>query len=185
MIILYLLSCATNKDSENVKNHKERAYETYQKDEHQEQSIIEDQPSIHKNYPEEVQKVLPSLISRHSVPCRELPKTSIDSFHFIVENIQRPPWAAMRSAQCMLEIYPSEGMDIYKNWIHGTDTLGLAILIANQIEQLPNNVQNVLFPHFSTSPHLEKIKTTILSHKDELGKTLSKENVQILQSLEE
>ena len=58
MIILYLLSCATNKDSENVKSNKERAYETYQKDEDQEQSIVEDQASIHKNYPEEVQKSL-------------------------------------------------------------------------------------------------------------------------------
>ena len=74
-----------------------------------------------------------------------------------------------------LEIYPSEGIDIYKNWLHGTDTLGLAILIANQIEQLPNNVQNVLFPHFSTSPHLEKkIKTTIFESQRRIRKPFPK-----------
>ena len=185
MIILYLLSCATNKDSENVKNNKERAYETYQLDEQQSLSTAEDIPSIDKKYPEEVQKILPSLTSRHSIPCQELSKTSFDSFYFIVENIQTPPWAAMRAAQCMLEIYPAEGTEIYKKWMNEPDTLGLAILIVNQIEQLPNDVLNTLFPHLSTSPHLEKIKTTILSHKDYLEKTLSKENVHMFQALEE
>ena len=91
----------------------------------------------------------------------------------------------MRSAQCMLEIYPYEGIEIYKSWMNGPDTLGLAILIANQIEHLPNNVLNALFPHFSTSPHLGKIKMITLRYKDFLEKELSKENVRILQSFEE
>ena len=184
MIFLYLLSCATNKDSENVMNKKARVYESHQRDEQQGQSTAENQSSNDKDYPEEVQKILPLLISRHSTPCRELPQTSMESFHFIVKNIQTPPWVAMRSAQCMLEIYPSEGMEIYNSWMDGSDTLGLAILIANQIEHLPNDELNAIFPHFPTSPHLEKIKTIILSHKDFLEKKLSKENVQILHSLE-
>ena len=184
MIFLYVLSCATNKDSENVMNSNDRLYERHQRDEQQSQSTSEDKSSNDKVYPEEVQKILPLLISRHSTPCRELPKTSIESLHFIVENIQTPPWVAMRSAQCMLEIYPSEGMDIYNDWMNRPKTLGLTILIVNQIEHLPNDVLNVLFPHFSTSPHLEKIKMRTLSHKEYLEKQLSKENLQILQSLE-
>ena len=57
MIFLYLLSCATNKDPENVKDNKERVYETYQRDEQQSQSTVEDISSIDKNYPEEVQEI--------------------------------------------------------------------------------------------------------------------------------
>ena len=185
MIFLYVLACATNKDSENVMNSNEKVYETHQRKEQQNQSIAEDKSSNDKDYPAEVQKILPLLISRHSIPCQELPKTSIESLHFIVETIQTPPWVAMRSAQCMLEIYPSEGMDIYNDWINEPDTLGLAILIANQLEHLPNDVLNSLFPLFPTSPHVEKLKTITLSHKDHFEKKLSEENAQILQSLEE
>ena len=89
MIILYLLFVQQIKTLKMSRITKERAYETYQKDEHQEQSVIEDKVSVHKNYPEEVQRIL--LISRHSVPCRELPKTSIDSFSSSLKRVQTPP----------------------------------------------------------------------------------------------
>ena len=184
MIILYLLSCATSKDSENVINKKDRVYEKYQRDEQISQSSTQEKKSEHEIHPKEVQQILPPLVSRHSLPCHELAKTSIETLNYVVENIKKPPWAAMRSAQCMLEMYPSEGTDIYQSWIDRSETLGLAILIADQIEYLSGDPLNTLFPHFSNSPHLEKIKSIVLRHKEYLEKQLSKENLLILHSWE-
>ena len=58
----------------------------------------------------------------------------------IITDVPLPPWAGMRAAQCMIELYPEQHEAELTRWMQNQKTKGLAVLLAGQIDSLPPHV---------------------------------------------
>jgi hypothetical protein len=176
------ISCASNKDPETSVHQQDRIFERSQNNTSSETTTssfdVDSSP-----YPESVAIILPSFISRHPSSCNEIRISSLSDLQYIIEEIPSPPWASMRAAQCMLELYPEEGISIYIEWMNDSTTLGLAILVGNHIHEFPQSSLNTIFPYIKESPHIDRIKKSIIKEKSHLERELSDENLKILHSL--
>ena len=75
----------------------------------------------------------------------------------IVDEVKRPPWAAMKAAQCIIELYPSSSEHSFKKWMLSPNTRGLAILLSNRINSLPPKVSPKIVDWGHTGPHAEVV----------------------------
>ena len=182
MLLILLISCAGNKDPETSVQQREKIFEHTQNNNALEINLptsTVDSPS----HPESVATILPSFISRHPSSCNDIKITSLNDLQYIIEKIPSPPWAGMRAAKCMLELYPEEGISMYIEWMNDTTTLGLAILVGTHIHEFPKSTLDTIFPYVKESPHIERIKKSIIREKATLERKLSDENITILHSL--
>ena len=179
-MIFFILACAINKETDMIKNkpHPPQIDKNLEVDKNLESK--EDAGKQHKiEHPQNVEVILPSLIARHPTSCVELGTTEIDDLVYIIEHIQKPPWAAMRSAQCILELYPERGQMYFEEWIFNPSKQGLAHLVALHLPKTSDELLNDLFPQFDMSPHKSKLKPVILQHKELLFVRLNEENQRI------
>lgn len=62
------------------------------------------------------------------------------SFHYVVNTVQTPPWAPMRAAGCILELYPESSKDAIVGWVRTKETEGLGRLVLSKLATLPEPV---------------------------------------------
>ena len=72
---------------------------------------------------------------------------------YVVENVTRPPWAGMRAAACLAELYPTEAQPDFVRWVQDPKTKGLAFLLAGQIKRLPDPVAIEVAQAGLSGPH--------------------------------
>ena len=81
-----------------------------------------------------------ALSGHDALPCSSLSfvdQTPWLELNDIVENVSKPPWAGMRAASCMIELYPKESSALFLDWIVDEKKKGLAYLLASNIDSLP------------------------------------------------
>lgn len=95
-----------------------------------------------------------------SGPCLDL-TTGEERFqndlHLIVEKVKQPAWVGMRAASCIIELYPSESVDVLEKWMISENTMGLAYLLSTKIEILPEAVALKIGKAGINGPHAEGV----------------------------
>ena len=173
------LSCAINKEGDFVKSKPQSVHsQSIQTDKNQEDKAEKEETADQKQieHPQNVEIILPSFISRHPTPCPDISISSIDDLVYIVEHIQKPPWTAMRSAQCMLELYPEEGQPYFEEWIANPSKQGLAHLVVLHLPKISDEILNELVPQFDVSPHKDKLKQNLVDQREAIQHRLHEEN---------
>jgi len=54
-------------------------------------------------------------------------------FRLVVKKTQ-PPWAAMRAAQCLVQLHGPSSMGLMSDWLTDLDSLGLAVLVMRNLD---------------------------------------------------
>ncbi len=80
----------------------------------------------------------------------------------IVQDSPKPPWAPMRAANCLIELYPLESKAEFVRWMQSEDTMGLALLLSNQMSILPAELAPDLVSVGLNGPHNKKVRPRIL-----------------------
>ena len=176
------LACAINKEGDVLKSKPQSIHtQSIQSDENQEDNEEKEETVDQKQikHPQNVEIILPALISRHPTPCNDIPISVIDELVYIMEHIEKPPWTAMRSAQCILELYPEQGMPYFEEWIANPSKQGLAHLIALHLPKISDEILNELLPQFDVSPHKNNLKSILLNQKETIQYRLNEENQQM------
>ena len=58
----------------------------------------------------------------------------------IVDHASQPPWAGMRAANCLIQGHGAEIQAQLSDWVRRDDTRGLAILVLDQLDTLPEDL---------------------------------------------
>ncbi|MEC7987914.1 MAG: hypothetical protein VX278_22290 [Myxococcota bacterium] len=100
-----------------------------------------------------------TLVRRLSVrdtglDCKTLEAVNLrEELTYVVENVSRPPWAGMRAAACLAELFPNESKTDFVRWVKDPNTKGLAFLLAGQLEKLPDPVAIDVAEAALSGPH--------------------------------
>ena len=93
------------------------------------------------NSPKTDNSSLQIMLSAHdSLPCSRLnfeTKEPWNELNSIVLEVEKPPWAAMRAASCMIELHPTSSQEFFLEWIVDAKSKGLAFLLAKNIDAFP------------------------------------------------
>jgi hypothetical protein len=84
----------------------------------------------------------------------------------VISEVQMPPWAGMRAAQCMIDLYPERGKAEFTKWISGPNTKGLASLLANQFDSLPTPMAIELVKVGFDGPYEDYIRLRLARSKN-------------------
>ena len=58
----------------------------------------------------------------------------------VVSHAQMPPWAPMRAAHCLISRHGSEVESDLLSWVGQEETLGLGLLVVDEVELLPEEL---------------------------------------------
>lgn len=116
--------------------------------------------------PSETQQVLyRALTIRDPAPdCAELSLLSEDpvgDLSYIVAHADQPPWAAMRAAGCLLSEHHEAALPLIEGWLQSPQQKGLAILVATQLDSLPEPVALDLARRGLAGPHAASLRSRI------------------------
>ena len=64
----------------------------------------------------------------------------VASLTAIVDNVSAPPWAGMRAASCLATRHAEAAQATLAGWVVDPGKKGLAILVMNQLDQMPQPV---------------------------------------------
>ena len=102
-------------------------------------------------------------------PCEKLRKYSgqlYTDLGIVVETVRAPAFAPMRAAACMQELYPEKGRQQYVAWMGDGARRGLAIQLANRIDQLPREVALEVGQAGIAGPHRDVVRPRLArSHR--------------------
>ena len=111
-----------------------------------------------------------ALSAHDEEPCTALPFLSNEPWEeldTVVEEVTQPPWAGMRAAACMIEVYPAESAQRFLSWIVDEKKKGLAYLLASNIDKIPLQQALGLITPALNGPHAEGCKKRFLDAKTE------------------
>lgn len=116
--------------------------------------------------PTETQQILyRALTVRDPAPdCTELSLLSQDpvgDLAYIVAHADQPPWAAMRAAGCLLSDHHEAARPLIEGWLQSPEQKGLAILVATQLDSLPEPVALNLARQGLAGPHAASLRSRI------------------------
>jgi hypothetical protein len=100
-----------------------------------------------------------------SPSCESLSKGN-DEFQrdlkIIVEHVTHPPWAGMRAASCVIELYPEQSLNTFEEWMTQENTMGLAYLLSSKLSEMPESIAIPVAEAGLSGPHskgvLERIR---------------------------
>lgn len=69
-----------------------------------------------------------------------LAKDPVAALVSMVENVQQPPWVAVRAAQCLVRGHAEQVKPNLMTWVVAPQKRGLAILLANEADAMPEAV---------------------------------------------
>ncbi len=85
-----------------------------------------------------------ALSARDPAPsCAEveaLSETPVADLVYVVEHATQPPWAGMRAASCLVERHAEEARDEILAWVGDAGKRGLAILVFDKVDALPEGL---------------------------------------------
>ncbi|MEC7987913.1 MAG: hypothetical protein VX278_22285 [Myxococcota bacterium] len=102
---------------------------------------------------------LAKILSAHDdTGCQELPFRTEEPWlelNVIVNEIPQPPWAGIRAATCMIELYPEASKDLFMAWMVDEHKKGLAYLLASNIDRIPIDIALSLVQVALAGPHAQ------------------------------
>ena len=84
--------------------------------------------------------VVEALTARHPVPCAEVEAHATDpvaELRWVVDHVQRPPWAPMRAADCLIQHHASEVGGLLRAWVTDPEKRGLGRLVVARLHVVP------------------------------------------------
>lgn len=69
-----------------------------------------------------------------------LSPTPVETLREVIARAQQPPWAAMRAANCLIQGHGPEVQADLVAWVGASETRGLALLVLDQLDLLPEDV---------------------------------------------
>lgn len=87
--------------------------------------------------------VMRALSSRDPVSCEvieALTPTPTATLLTVVNEVQRPPWAPMRAANCLLLNHAAEVTPDIERWVVAPELAGLGRLVLGSLDQMPLSV---------------------------------------------
>ena len=91
------------------------------------------------------QALTPRHLERSCTELAALSSTPHADFVWLAEHAERPSWVAIRSAECVLELYAEPAVSDLTRWMQSPDTLGLALTTVHAMDRVPVSVaQTVL-----------------------------------------
>lgn len=69
-----------------------------------------------------------------------LSPTPVATLLEVIDRAQQPPWAGMRAANCLIQGHGAEVQPQLLAWVASPDTRGLALLVLDQLDALPQDV---------------------------------------------
>lgn len=82
--------------------------------------------------------------------------------NFIIEHVSHPPWAGMRAASCVIELYPEQSLNTFEAWMTQENTMGLAYLLSSKLSEMPQMIAIPVAEAGLSGPHskgvLERIR---------------------------
>lgn len=81
-----------------------------------------------------------ALSYRHALPCAEIEALTDDPVADLlaaVEQIEQPPWAPMRAAQCLVASHATTIRADLERWVVVPEQKGLGLLALGMLDQMP------------------------------------------------
>jgi hypothetical protein len=120
------------------------------------------------------QELILQLSAHEPTECAKL--TFIDepliALNRVVETVTHPPWASMRAANCMVDLYPLEAKVYFIEWMETSNTKGLAYLVAGRLDEFPIDTAMDIARVGLSGPHSAGIASRLLSLQSEDLRTL-------------
>lgn len=115
--------------------------------------------------PAGTEPVIAALSARHAVPCAEVEALAPDpvaALLYVVDEVQRPPWAPMRAAVCLLEGHVPVIEPQLRRWVTDPELLGLGRLVHGRLDRLPVPTAVALAQHaLSEGPEPERVQAAL------------------------
>ena len=113
--------------------------------------------------PSRVQEAMYQALLPHetTVDCAALDALSADpvgDLTFIVVHAEKPAWAAMRAAHCLIERHAVVAERVISGWMTSGETRGLAILAAKDLDFVPADLAERLALQALSGPHAASIR---------------------------
>lgn len=70
----------------------------------------------------------------------ELEADPVATFLYVIQTVERPPWAPMRAAGCLIDGHAAEIGPTLTGWVAGEETQGLGRLVLSRLRDLPDEV---------------------------------------------
>lgn len=96
-----------------------------------------------KAAPEQVDQVVRALSSRDPISCADaeaLTPTPVETLVYLVDNVARPPWVAMRAADCLIRGHAVDAQAQMERWVVAPELKGLGRLVLGAIDTMPVEV---------------------------------------------
>ena len=90
--------------------------------------------------PAGLEDVTHALSYRHAKPCSELEAlttTPVATLRHVVQEVQMPPWAPMRAAECLQRNHAQEVRDDLLRWVSEPEMKGLGRQVVGLLDVLP------------------------------------------------
>ena len=76
----------------------------------------------------------------------------------VVEHASQPPWVGVRAAHCLATRHADVAAPTLRAWITGDNTRGLALMLASEIDQIPEAVAVDLAVAGLAGPHADALR---------------------------
>jgi hypothetical protein len=99
-----------------------------------------------------------------SPPCSEveaLAAEPVPALAGIAENLDMPPWAGMRAADCLLLGHATASQEHIVGWVGDPETKGLALLALKQLDEMPLDVSLSVATAALAGPHADLARARI------------------------
>lgn len=87
--------------------------------------------------------VMRMLSSRDPVPCETIEALASDpaaTLLAVVDTVERPPWAPMRAANCLIQNHAIEAQSAIERWVVAPELKGLGRLALSSLDVMPASV---------------------------------------------
>lgn len=90
-----------------------------------------------------------------------LTPTPVQTLLEVIDRAQQPPWAGMRAANCLIQGHGEEIADSLGDWVSADDTKGLALLVLDQLDSLPEALALEVAGQALAGPHADDATSRI------------------------
>ncbi|MEL6347574.1 MAG: hypothetical protein AAFV53_30990 [Myxococcota bacterium] len=115
--------------------------------------------------PDGVDAMYRALSAREmTTTCQQLAEMSaapVSALVYIAENARRPAWAGIRAADCLSRHHAQDAQPQLTRWVGQEETRGLAIVVLNNLEQMPVAVSVPLAQAAMAGPMIEDARPRI------------------------
>jgi hypothetical protein len=107
------------------------------------------------------QALTPRHLERACTELATLSDTPAEDFVWLAENTERPAWVAIRSAECVLELYAEPAAPALTRWMQSQNTLGLALTTVHAMDGVPVSVARPVLEAGLAGPLADELRPRI------------------------